>query len=553
MPYGTVNAGQVAQAYTVPLEGVTQALQYYDQLAIHKQNRQAQLAQQKQAEDYRKAALLEKAFEGTDVGTGTPYDEVGHTLVAQAKDKVTAFLKANPGAQATDIWAVANDATKGLLSGIDNAKKASAYVESLTKMGNAEYPHLDQNALKAFYQAQVFRDKDGKILPTPNLAYTPTNIQDPNFRAQFMNPEAAQMAVRKELTDGIKPEPYQYESPDNPGVLIKGKARPYYIDAQGRPQMEVQSWDQVVQGGNPIPAAAMQFIGATPQQQTAKTEKQEFPGVTDYAMKRLKAGPVFNDMLINEVKDLRKNHGDLLKGASDTQIEKLAAHNLLGRFGSREGEELPAPDFKIVDHLQKQEDRAFNRSMKLAGLSNQNARLGMERQRLEMRRTKDEQKQKAVLNSVPGLLALAASDPKDLSPKGLVAVRHAQQIIENNREKINIGGVPRVAINLSAMHGKQLYKPGTKTPIALKTVDMGGRIGQVVVEVPMKRDPLTNVWIEDVVNYRAYGDIPNADGQRMIKRNPADVLQQYDPQFNPIKNEYDEEWNEAYPDSSIEE
>src|ERR1044072_4101124 len=217
-----IQASDVQRAYTLPLDGIAQSFQYQQQLAQQQAAQQRALRKEKEAHDLQNVELMQQAFNGLDIGTGTPYDQIGLANVQAGKRQLMDYLKKNPNASYADVYMQATNAARGIRSGIDNAKKVAASIDLAVKRGEQEYPYTDANlARQAMYQ-QAFYDKDGNVNPNPSptVDFIGDLYSNPERTLSITNPRALTEMLTKHLDKDLAPVPGMAKGIDDYGVPV---------------------------------------------------------------------------------------------------------------------------------------------------------------------------------------------------------------------------------------------------------------------------------------------------------------------------------------------
>lgn len=524
-----INASDVANAYTVPLDGVTNSFRYYDQLAARKKARQDAIDSANQAQNYQKVKILNDAFNGLDIGTGTPWDKVGNNLVATAKQNVIDYQKKNPNASPTDLWNVANEETRGISAGIDNAKKAYTYQSAITAATKKQFPQLDQAKVGQYYQSKIFYDDKGNLLPTPNMQYAPTEFDNSDMRSQFLSQEDAQGALHTALDKSFPATQYAIPDPSNPGVFVRGATKAY-LDGGGKPLSSPVSWTTPTNNVNSIDAnnplmAPVNPVGALP----AGGDTESLHGVPPEVMAKLQSVPVFNDMLASEVRRIKQANPDMLKGASDDQVAQIAALNLTTNYGSAGDVKAPKVDFGIADHTNKLQQQAISNGYRAASLANSNERLNIARQGLADREgtaaAKAAGKAAAAKLFVPDIIANAdKGDPT------------AQAIVQAHSQPIKVYGQSVPAVNITGINGAPLKDPSSGQKMNVYTTN-DPQYGKVLIYKYLSKDPATGQLVETDAGTKVVGAVPHDiinphTGQVLIhKGNIQNEMKGFDQQF----------------------
>lgn len=547
---GVINSGQVAAAYTVP-DGIGAGLQSLQELALQREQMNWQRKRQQQNDELQGLQIMDNAFKGLDAASGTPFDELAAAQVSKAKTAMMDYMRKNPNASYSDIWTQSNQQTNGIANGLAQAKKVGGLVDEYVKRAGKEYPQIDETQYRNFLLGKAFRDEQGNVMTTPNINfYNGSELQDPELRSQLANPAALAQSVQKELADDYKPTEWLEQMPD--GTMVRGKTRPY-LTREGQFNLSPVSWD------NPdIPVLNRKALLGDAQN-TMIPSKQTASGVSTELLQTLKAKPMFADALALERRRIQRDYGDMVKGATKEQLEQLAAGQLLSNYGSRDGVEQPKLDFSIPERRNKLAHQAQMEGIARAGLGLRQASLGIAQQRLGMAKQKAARGQANPLETVPGMIYTARMNPEGQPPEIQAAIKHNANLVNNSREKVNIGGVARVAINLSNMHGQVLHAPGSKQPVSLKLIDMGPGAGEVLAEIPLVYDQINKTWKENMAGASYYGSQVGQlskevqaqfPGIKIRQQDPADRLQHYDRQFNNgLKDDYNAEWDEAVSDT----
>jgi len=222
-PVAPLSVGDVAQAYSVPLEGLVDNLQQQQRLAIEQQRYAEQRALQQQQMDLQQQDAIDNALASVHA-SGTAYDEYVRQQQNDLFKQVAEYRKKNP----RDIIGARSMARLGA-SDIDYrsqiakriADSAANQVSALQKAN----PFYKGNELTADILSRAFRDEKGnfRTMPDSNAVYAlnelvqnPKYIDQPIFdrtvRESFSKTYQPQEAERR-YNSGNIPMMQQYSSP----------------------------------------------------------------------------------------------------------------------------------------------------------------------------------------------------------------------------------------------------------------------------------------------------------------------------------------------------
>lgn len=351
-----LNAGDVAQAYSVPLEGVVDNLQQQQRLAIEQQRYAEQQALHRQQMDLQQQEALDNTL-GSIHASGTAYDEYIRQKQSNLLKQVQDYRKKNPkdyiGAKS-----IANQGARNINYQSELAKgvadRAMAQIAALQKAN----PYYKTNELTADVLARAYKDEKGNFreMPDTNAIY---GLNDMVASGKYIDQPVFDRTVRENFTKQYLPQESQIQFNERGFPMIQQVKAPFYKQYdQGTGKFVTQA--QPIQYGdvvvNTLPGSVKRQLSGDPYLNTAL--------------------PMIKQQLLNT--DPR--YGNLPPEA----LNEAALYNYVEKYGDAVPASLGNTGLDPAYAAQRQAKQdAFNNSMASQRLALQKEGLDMRKKRLK--------------------------------------------------------------------------------------------------------------------------------------------------------------------------
>lgn len=252
-PVAPLSIGDVAQAYSVPLEGMVDNLQQQQAQNIQQQRYAQQLAMQQQQMDLQNQDAIDNAL-GSVHASGTAYDELIRGRQRDLYKQVVDFRKKNPkdiaGARSLARLG-ANELNYASQIAKDIADRTVQQVSALHK----DKPFYNTNSLTADVLNRAFKDEKGNFrsLPDTNAIY---QLGDLINSGNYIDQPAFDRTVRESFAKTYQPQESErrYKSGNIP--MLQQVSSPFYrrLNDTGSFEIDakpVQYGDVSIQSLNP--------------------------------------------------------------------------------------------------------------------------------------------------------------------------------------------------------------------------------------------------------------------------------------------------------------
>lgn len=189
--------------YQSPEREMTQSNQFYDEMAMRKQEAEKQ---RQQAMDIHKSEMLSKMGQLDYSGVGE-VDAFANKVTSQSIDDVAKALKSNPNMSLVDVQMLANQKQSQMNNMLAMAKVGNAANMDFLKKMEVEHPELNSAQLALLTkQRMVVKDEAGNIAGINPNAVNEVNaaLEDPNFYNQYVDVYKRNQLLTKGMKDAYK-------------------------------------------------------------------------------------------------------------------------------------------------------------------------------------------------------------------------------------------------------------------------------------------------------------------------------------------------------------
>lgn len=195
----SINASEVQQALTVPLQGVQQGQEYWSSYAQHQQQLASERQQQELANQYKMADLLKEGVKYTP--TGTPADALLQKGADEKLQSLAQDYATNPNMSPLDAQLKLANYTQQQQALGQRALQLNKTIDSISKDAAANLMY-DEPATNMYLSNKLYHNPDGTL--NTNLTHTPEEIKAILHSDDAMSTLLNQNAIKKGVVTDMK-------------------------------------------------------------------------------------------------------------------------------------------------------------------------------------------------------------------------------------------------------------------------------------------------------------------------------------------------------------